>query len=275
MGYSWYRVDSSMLRHPKMIALKAELCQPLADAYVNRLWAWTQVYAPGGRFGANLVRGLESELLWTGSEGSLAAALEKTGWLERIGDEYEVHDWADFQGYWVKKSKKDADKKRKRRSRMSARTAPYVRADGAAPSPRTAPPTDETDETDGRREKPLSREGLEPKPRKQSAQQEFFAWSQASAKESNPAFLASASPKPALLNAQLKTYIETIGRQGLESAWGEYKKDQYAIAQGLPWGLFVSKISELHNRLKTRPQQTKARVVTSGEDIYATPGDQQ
>lgn len=150
MGYSWYRTDSAYHRHPKMLALKVELDEPLADAYVSRLWSWTQVYAPSGRFSAALIDGLESELGWTGSKGSLAAALEKTGWLERSGEAICVHDWPDFQGYLVKKSKKDADKKRKRRDRESARTAQSVRSDGAAPSPRTAPPTDVTDGRDGR-----------------------------------------------------------------------------------------------------------------------------
>lgn len=32
MGYSWYRTDSAYHRHPKMLALKAELNQQLADA---------------------------------------------------------------------------------------------------------------------------------------------------------------------------------------------------------------------------------------------------
>lgn len=149
MGYSWYRTDSAYHRHPKMLALRAELKQPLADAYVSRLWSWTQVYAPDGRISVGLIGALEAELGWTDSSGSLAAALEKTGWLERHGDVLLVHDWPEYQGYLVKKAKKDADKKRKRRARDGAKTAPSVRADGAAPSPRTAPPTDgRTDVTD-------------------------------------------------------------------------------------------------------------------------------
>lgn len=166
MGLSWYRTDSAYHRHPKMLALKTELKEPLADAYVSRLWSWTQVYAPSGRFSSAVVAGLESELLWTGIAGVLAAALEKTGWLDRSGDDFEVHDWPDYQNYYVKKSKKDADKKRKRRSRLSARTESGRRADGAAPSGRTAPPTDgrtdgrygRTDVTDGQVKKPLSSE---------------------------------------------------------------------------------------------------------------------
>lgn len=161
MGYSWYRVDSAFVRHPKTLALKVELNNPLADAYINRLWAWAQVYAPSGRISAALIGGLESELGWTGSSGSLAAALEKTGWLDRVGNDFEVHDWADLQGFHVKKAKKDADKKRKRRARASARTDNGRRSDGAVSSPRTAPPTDVTDgrtiRTDGSIEPARSR----------------------------------------------------------------------------------------------------------------------
>ena len=145
LGYSWYRVDSAFARHPKTLRLKAELNEPLADAYLNRLWSWAQLYAPSGRFLSALAPQLEADMGWTGLSGSLAAALEKTGWLDRVGDEFEVHDWADFQGFHVKKSKKDADKKRKRRERMSARTDSGQNGAVHALSPRTAPPTDVTD----------------------------------------------------------------------------------------------------------------------------------
>ena len=150
LGYSWFRVDSAFVRHPKMLRLRAELSDQQADAYVVRLWAWSQVYAPSGRFDAALSYALEAELLWTGSPGSLAAAFEKCGWLDRIGEQFEVHDWPDFQEFHVKKSRKDADKKRKRRSRKSAACPQPVRMDGAAPSARTAPPTDGRDGRDGR-----------------------------------------------------------------------------------------------------------------------------
>lgn len=134
-----------------MLRLRAELSDQQADAYVVRLWAWSQVYAPSGRFEVELSYALEAELLWTGAPGSLAAAFVKCGWLDRVGEALAVHDWADFQEFYVKKSRKDADKKRKRRSRMSASCPQPVRMDGAAPSARTAPPTDGRDgRTDGR-----------------------------------------------------------------------------------------------------------------------------
>lgn len=155
MSYSWYRTDSAYHRHPKMLALKAELKEPMADAYVSRLWSWTQVYAPSGTFSAALIDGLESELGWTGSRGSLAAALEKTGWLDREGSDVFVHDWPDLQGFHVKKARKDADKKRKRRHRASARTERGQNALSATVVVRTAPPTDGRDgrnETDATNE---------------------------------------------------------------------------------------------------------------------------
>lgn len=170
MSYSWYRTDSAYHRHPKMLALKSELQQPLADAYVSRLWSWTQVYAPDGRFSAELVGALEMELGWTGSAGSLAAALEKTGWLDRVDDHFEVHDWPDFQNFLVKKSRKDADKKRKRRERAAKRRLSTVRADNAETSDRTAPPTDRRDgRTDGRDEGSLAG-----KPAKEPRQQDLI-----------------------------------------------------------------------------------------------------
>jgi hypothetical protein len=133
-----------------MLALKAELNEPLADAYVSRLWSWTQVYAPSGRFPAAIIHAVETELLWTRSAGSLAAALEKCGWLDRDGSDVLVHDWPEMQGYLVKKARKDADKKRKRRERASARTGRGQNAPSTRDSERTAPPTDVTDGRNGR-----------------------------------------------------------------------------------------------------------------------------
>lgn len=123
MSYSWYRVDGAFVQHPKTLRLRKALNNPTGDAYINRLWSWVQRYAPSGRFDVDLADELERAMEWTGEPGGLVAALEKTGWLERRETQFEAHDWADFQEFYAKKAKRDADIKRLRHSRRVAKTS--------------------------------------------------------------------------------------------------------------------------------------------------------
>ena len=107
-------------------------------------------------------------------------------------------------------------------------------------------------------------------PKKPSAQQAFFEWAQAEAKAKVSGRLPEGA-KAARVNAQLKPYITDIGRTGLEAAWKAYMCDEYALKAGLPWGLFVSKIPELHNRSQTRPAKPATKFIEPGKDLYADP----
>ncbi len=69
MGYSWFRVDGGFAQHPKTLALCAALKEPLADAYVMRLWSWAHCYAPTGFIQARVTVQLEAALRWTGEPG--------------------------------------------------------------------------------------------------------------------------------------------------------------------------------------------------------------
>ncbi len=134
-----------MYQHPKALALCAELDEPLADAYVTRLWSWAQRYAPDGRISARTSTQLESALGWRGSITVLVSALVKCGWLDEVSDALLVHDWADHQAYFAEKAKKDANKKRQRRRRAVTLS---VTGTVTHLSRVTAPPTRRTDETD-------------------------------------------------------------------------------------------------------------------------------
>jgi hypothetical protein len=107
------------------------------------------------------------------------------------------------------------------------------------------------------------------KPRRPSAQQEFFAWTQAEAAKANASRMPEAPPPPTQLNAQLKISMATIGRAGLEAAWREYQRDAYALERGLPWPLFVSKIPELHNRARSAPPKSKFLTGDELKNLYA------
>ncbi len=132
------------------------LAEPEALAYVIRLWSWTQRYAPSGRFSAALADQLEQIMRWRGARGILITSVREVGLLEKIGDQFEVHDWYEMQGALVEKSTKDALLKRKRRRTNGANSARAARV----PKAETAPARDETrrdvtDETNETDNKPL------------------------------------------------------------------------------------------------------------------------
>lgn len=138
MSYSWFSVENTLIDHPKTMALRLELSEPLAEAYLLRLWCWTHRYAPSGLIPVPSMLALEQSVGWRGGNGILITALRKTGWIDEVGGEFFVHDWPEYQSVFVEKSIRDAKLKRKKRAKAA-------RA-GLAPGARAAPPTlrDET-----------------------------------------------------------------------------------------------------------------------------------
>ncbi len=119
MAFSWFAVDSSVVDHPKVMALCAELGEPLALAYVIRLWSWTHRYAISGVIKQAILPQLERSISWNGAVGELISAFIKVGLIEQENGDYLVHDWWHHQGQLVEKSNKDADRMRKYRKKMS------------------------------------------------------------------------------------------------------------------------------------------------------------
>jgi hypothetical protein len=181
VAYSWFRVDSAMVDHPKVMRLAAELQEPLADAYLNRVWSWVQRYAPSGFIPVELVDQLEAVIgarappitpRWSRSGGvegrdpdpsgveiqsrskidplairGRLGAMLKVGLLDATEDGFEVHDWAQMQGKLVEKSERDAKAKRlKRRLEARDRRESGARRGEAEPEAKR----DVTDVTDGR-----------------------------------------------------------------------------------------------------------------------------
>lgn len=125
----WFRVDNDSVDHPKVDALAEKLNEPLALAYVIRLWAWTMRYAARGRLAPGARLSVERACGWRGQPGQLWSAFVATGWIDVADDgSAEVHDWDEHQGAAVVKAEKDAERKR------GARAAPKRRADGAGRS---------------------------------------------------------------------------------------------------------------------------------------------
>lgn len=155
MSYSWFRVEASIANHPKVLAFEALIGDPNGLAYVTRLHCWTHVYATSGTFSKLLESQVEAACKWRGEAGKLISAFVKVGLLDVTRRTLEVHDWEEFQGALVKKSKNDAELKRIKRAEERAAGAETARAGRAAGA--VTLPTYETYETDGRSlEPPLS-----------------------------------------------------------------------------------------------------------------------
>ncbi|MFA5943154.1 MAG: hypothetical protein WC876_01670 [Candidatus Thermoplasmatota archaeon] len=161
MGFDWFRVDSALTDHPKVLRLAADLKDPNAGWYIIRLWSWLSRYAPRGRLRDDLQAAAESAAGWRGEPRGLLNALLRVGMMEEDADgTLEAHDWWEKQGPLVEKANKDAARQRKRRKEMSRGRS----ADGHADDMRDGAGrgrTDETDETDGRDVLPRPNEKLE------------------------------------------------------------------------------------------------------------------
>lgn len=134
MAYSWFRAESAAVDHPKVMDLKARLGNDLADAYVFRLWSWTQRFAPSGAISARIVSQLERSLGWDGAPGVLIQTLTDVRLLDAVEGGFEVHDWEDMQGALVDKSNRDAELKKKKRKKGGAKTARAAHAPGERPA---------------------------------------------------------------------------------------------------------------------------------------------
>lgn len=150
MAYSWFRVDSSVVDHPKTGDLEVALGDPNAGWYVIRLWSWVQRYAPDGLISYSRSLQIEPACRWRGGVGKLLKSLIDIGWLDDLGNGlFEVHDWPEFQKSLHEKSRKDAQSKRNTRN---AKKATGARRNSAEDAPGARAALLRTDETDGRNE---------------------------------------------------------------------------------------------------------------------------
>ncbi len=150
MSYTWFRVDSSLVDHPKVAELEVKLQNPLAGWYVVRLWSWTQRYAPTGVITKARIAQAEAACRWPGRPGELIEVLVEVGLLDVQKRDVEVHDWSENQGKLVEKSRRDSEAKREKRRKQKEEAERAARA-GRAPGA----PTDETDGRDGRTDEKL------------------------------------------------------------------------------------------------------------------------
>lgn len=114
-GLPWFQLDTDFADSPKVVALAARLREPLADAYVARLYAYCYRHARD-RFDAEVAEEtIEVAVRWRGRRGTLTDALHAVGVLEREAGKVVVHGVKERLAPHLAKRLADAARQRKHR----------------------------------------------------------------------------------------------------------------------------------------------------------------
>lgn len=124
---SWFRVEADLVDHPKIFRLAEILGSQCAGWYYIRLLAWTSRYAARGRLRDVTLHAIEDACGWRGESGALLRAFVVVGLVDELenqadGATLEVHDWWEVQRQYVVKAEKDAERKRRERTRHASVT---------------------------------------------------------------------------------------------------------------------------------------------------------
>lgn len=118
-GLPWFEMDVDFHDSPKIEALASRLREPLADAYVARVYAYCYRHARD-RFDPEVAQGtIESAARWKGRRGNLFDALMSVGVLEREAGRIVVHGVAERLGPHLAKREADAERQRRRRDKVA------------------------------------------------------------------------------------------------------------------------------------------------------------
>jgi len=129
-GLPWFELDVDFHESPKVRALASRLREPLADAYVARVYAYCYRHARD-RFDPEVAcETLEEAARWRGRRGTLFDALFAIGVLEREAGRVVVHGVADRLAPHIAQRTAAAKRQRKRRENAALsidRHAPVTR----------------------------------------------------------------------------------------------------------------------------------------------------
>ena len=114
----WFEAHETMSKHPKTLKLARLLNvdRRYAVGLLHDLFSWGLTAAD--KDGA--LRGMEAADIASALDApvkrgkAIVAALEESGYLEKRGDTYCIHDWYDYAGKLM--DKREADRRRKSES---------------------------------------------------------------------------------------------------------------------------------------------------------------
>ena len=117
-GLPWFELDVNFADDPKVVALASRLSEPLADAYVLRVYAYCYRHAID-RFDAQVAPDtIENAARWRGRRGVLFDALFAVEVLERDGQKVDVHGVKERLGPHLAKRVVDAERQKKHRKKV-------------------------------------------------------------------------------------------------------------------------------------------------------------
>lgn len=115
MSLPWIKVYADLPEHPKSLDLADFLNEPLAFAYIVRLWCWCSRFAQDGRVPRNRV---EHAAKWSGKKGMFLQAAIASGFLEEPPDDPDhvvAHDWTVAQRAHLDKMERDRERQSQKR----------------------------------------------------------------------------------------------------------------------------------------------------------------
>lgn len=133
-GLPWFEHDVDLSDDPKVAALATRLREPLAEAYVTRLYAYCYKHVED-RFDADVAVEIieKTAAKWRGRRNGLFDALFRCGFLEREAGKVVVHGVKARLGPHI--AKRTADRERQRCRRDKAERSIGQPSDVAATSP--------------------------------------------------------------------------------------------------------------------------------------------
>jgi hypothetical protein len=95
----YLNLDLDYFTHPKTMRLIGLLGRA-AEVLPIRLWAYCgKHFAEDGRLTDHSPQEIESLTGWWGKEGAAVEAMLKVGFMKKVKNGYQVHDWKDYQGH--------------------------------------------------------------------------------------------------------------------------------------------------------------------------------
>lgn len=122
---AWIESHQELRLHPKVRRLAIQLEVELAQAigHLHCLWWWALDYASDGDLGRYLDEEIAAACEWSGDAGRLVEALAACHFLEGEPGRYEIHDWQQYGGRYLKKRTADKERQRRLRERRSLEEA--------------------------------------------------------------------------------------------------------------------------------------------------------
>lgn len=151
---SWIRLEDNYSVHRKTAKFARLMGNPLAEAYLTRLWTWASACQPDGNLAGMDDADLADSVRFPGDPAILGDALRQSGFLDPNG---MIHDWDHYQGAVV--DKRNRDRARAAEERAKRKIDPTVQAESRDGSATVARPSRDDRATVAGPSRPTVRDG--------------------------------------------------------------------------------------------------------------------